>query len=155
MTSFDYSRLPRKRMATGALLLDAESRVLIVRPTYREAWLVPGGIVEEHESPRAACVREVREEIGLEIVPGRLLCVEYRSPVGERTECVHFIFSGGTLRRDEIESIRLSDRELVEHAFVPTDAAREMLTAGLARRIDLAMRALREGCTVYSEDGRE
>jgi ADP-ribose pyrophosphatase YjhB (NUDIX family) len=52
MNTFDYTAgLPMKRMAAGALFFNANRQILIVQPTYRESWLVPGGIVEAHESP--------------------------------------------------------------------------------------------------------
>ena len=46
--------LPRKRMGAGVLLSDELGRVLLVEPTYKPSWEVPGGVVEADESPRAA-----------------------------------------------------------------------------------------------------
>ncbi len=57
--------LARKRMSAGALFLDAAGRVLLVEPVYKRNWEIPGGVVELNESPRAACVREAGEELGL------------------------------------------------------------------------------------------
>ena len=54
--------LARKRMAVMALFRDGSERVLLVNPTYKDTWLLPGGAVEANESPCAACRREVAEE---------------------------------------------------------------------------------------------
>ena len=69
--------LPKKRMGAGALIFDENGRFLLVNPTYKEPWEVPGGVVEANESPAQACVREVREELGLDITLERLLLVDY------------------------------------------------------------------------------
>jgi 8-oxo-dGTP diphosphatase len=156
MAEKDFSAgLPRKRMAAGALFLDDARRVLIVKPTYRAEWLVPGGVVEEDESPRAACAREIREELGLPLEPGRLLCVEYRSAHDRRTECVQFIFLGGVLSPGTIAQITLPQAELTDYRFVASAEAAVMLAPRLAPRIALALTALADGRTIYAEDGAE
>ena len=65
--------LARKRMAAGVLFRDEDGRVLLVDPTYKPTWDLPGGAVEKEESPHAACRREVTEELGLDRPPGRVL----------------------------------------------------------------------------------
>ena len=156
MSAFDFtSGLPMKRMAAGALLFNADQQILIVQPTYRQAWLVPGGVVEAHESPRAACQREMHEELGLEIVLGPLLCVEYRSAAPPKTECLQFIFAGGILSPDQIREIRLPATELVAYCFVTLTEAMSKLDARLGRRMQLALRAFHEARTIYAEDGVE
>lgn len=54
----------------GVVLLDGEV-VLLERnhPPYEGAWVLPGGMVEQSERARAACAREVREEVGLSVRP--------------------------------------------------------------------------------------
>ena len=55
--------------AAGAVVLDRLERVLLVRrgrPPSAGEWTLPGGRVEEGESPEAAAVRELREETAIE-----------------------------------------------------------------------------------------
>ena len=87
--------LPRKRMAAGVLLRDDSGRVLLVEPAYKDYWEVPGGCVEADESPYDAAVREVKEELGLSIAPGRLLVADWVPPRPDRTEGVIFVYDGG------------------------------------------------------------
>ena len=74
----DYLKsLARKRNAAGLILL-VDGKVLIVKPNYKNVWLLPGGVVDELESPLAAARRECREELGFDPVIERLLLVDYR-----------------------------------------------------------------------------
>lgn len=57
----------------SALLEDSRGRLLLgrrARAPFLGLWDTPGGFLEEDEHPLAALVREVREETGLEVVPG-------------------------------------------------------------------------------------
>lgn len=42
------------RVAAGVLIRDAAGRILLVKPTYKDGWEIPGGYVEPDESPAAA-----------------------------------------------------------------------------------------------------
>lgn len=146
--------LPRKRMAAGMLFLDPEGRVLIVKPTYREGWLIPGGAVEADEPPSMTCRREVQEELGIDAVPGRLLCVEYLSAYDGYTESMQFIFDGGVLNPITIEQFRLPDAELSGASMAAVDDALRLLNPTLSIRVAYALDALRTGCVHYLEDGQ-
>ncbi|MGW0970924.1 NUDIX domain-containing protein [Streptomyces sp. NPDC002516] len=66
------TKMAHPRMAAGALFFDADGRVLMVEPTYKDYWDIPGGYVETGESPLQAADREVHEELGI-TPPGRRL----------------------------------------------------------------------------------
>ena len=60
----------------GAVIKDAAGRLLLIRRGHAPAaglWSIPGGRIEPGESDASALVREVLEETGLTVVPGRLL----------------------------------------------------------------------------------
>jgi 8-oxo-dGTP diphosphatase len=63
-------------LVVAAAMVDAEGRVLVQqRPeggSMAGLWEFPGGKVEPGELPEAALIREIREELGVEIVPGSL-----------------------------------------------------------------------------------
>jgi 8-oxo-dGTP diphosphatase len=157
MTDFRYDRLPMKRMAAGALFFNERGELLLVKPVYRpDGYGIPGGIVEADESPKAACGREVREELGLDVRLGPLLAVDYRPRDGAVTESLQFVFAGGVLSPAQIASIRLPAAELSEYRFVPPDEALPLLSPPhLRRRVAACLRALRAGATLYLHDGEE
>ena len=84
-------------MGAGVLLSDDAGRVLLVEPTYKDDWEIPGGGVEADESPYTAAVRELKEELGLPVRPGRLLVTDWVPPRPERTEGLMLVFDGGVL----------------------------------------------------------
>jgi len=64
---------------SSAVVLDDEGRILLARRAIapdQGKWDLPGGFMEEGEHPRAAVIRELREETGLEIEPLDLVAVE-------------------------------------------------------------------------------
>lgn len=145
--------LPGKRMGAGALIRDPQGRVLVVEPTYKDSWEVPGGVVEADESPRQACAREIREELGLELVPGRLLVWEWQGPEPDRTESVMLVFDGGVL--PDLDAVHLQREELASARFVPADGLADLLAERLVRRLHAALRALDAGVLVELEHGHE
>ncbi|MFJ6674105.1 NUDIX domain-containing protein [Actinosynnema sp. NPDC091369] len=134
--------------ASGALFLDALGRVLLVEPTYKDHWEIPGGAVEPGETPREACAREVLEELGLAVEPGPLLVVDW-APSG-RQERILFIFDGGSLGDAEI---RLPADELRSHRYVEPAELPDVLIPRLARRVAAALDARERGVTLYLEHG--
>jgi hypothetical protein len=58
-----FSEVPRIPASAGALIFDEDGRLLILKPSYKKGWTIPGGQIEAAgESPWAACRREAREE---------------------------------------------------------------------------------------------
>lgn len=66
------------KVGVGAVILDENNRILLVlRKKSPEAgcWSLPGGKVEYMETVENAVIREINEELGIDIVIERLLCV--------------------------------------------------------------------------------
>ncbi|MER7278743.1 NUDIX hydrolase [Dactylosporangium sp. NPDC000244] len=145
--------LPRKRMGAGIVFSDGAGRVLLVEPVYKPHWEIPGGAVEADESPHAAVVREVREELGLAVEPGRLLVVDWVPPRPDRTEGLMLLYDGGVLTPDSTACMRLPPEELRGWAWCTGAEAGQRLSDLLARRMDAAIRARGDGSTAYLENG--
>lgn len=130
-----YQSLPKKRMGAGCLFVNDDEHILLVKPTYKQGWEIPGGIVEQNESPKACCAREIVEELGLELEIGRLLVVDYNSPSDPKTESLMFIFDGGKLTKAQIHAIRLPEDELSEYAFFAPNNLPTTMTETLRKRV--------------------
>lgn len=154
MTNDDFTAtLPRKRMGAGVLLSDDQGRVLLVEPTYKDHWEVPGGSVEADESPYTAVGRELKEELGLTLQAGRLLVTDWVPPRPGRTEGLMLVFDGGILTPEQTAKIRLPADELRSWAWCTEREAGQRLSDLLARRIVAAVRARAESTAVYLENG--
>ena len=105
------------RFSATAFIRDSSGRVLLQRRSDNGYWNLPGGGLELGESVAQACVREVREETGLEVEVVRLIGVysapditTMSYPDGRVIQYVTSLFecrvTGGTLEFDE-ESLAL------------------------------------------------
>ncbi len=138
-------------MGSGVLFFNSKGELLIVKPNYKDGWSIPGGTVDEKESPRSAAIREVKEEIGLEISDLELLCVDYTTAKGIRTESLQFIFFGGKLDNEQIAEIKLQEDELDMFKFVRADEVVSLLLPGLKERIPECLEDLKNKKVLYRE----
>jgi len=91
---------------------------------FKGGWEFPGGKVEPGETPEAALVREIREELAVEISVGELLTtVEYDYPNFHLTmHCYLCQLTGGELRLLEHQAARwLGKGELYSVEWLPAD----------------------------------
>jgi 8-oxo-dGTP diphosphatase len=147
-----HASLPAKTVAAMAVFLDSAGSVLMVKPTYKEGWLLPGGTVEAGESPLEGCLREVTEELGLDRPLSRLLAVDYLSALPPAREAVYFAFFGGVLDQADIEAIRLPPDELSEFGFFALDDAIARASGRLGQRLATCLRAGSDHA-LYLHDG--
>lgn len=123
-----YRRLPRSwqvravRLGTpnfsvgtmGLITRDGTS-VLLVRPSYRDGWLPPGGFIDRGELPLEALEREIEEELGVRMSfrPAHRVAFDARRQgvtfvsVGLAPVCAEFL---------------IRSAELLEVAWFPLDA---------------------------------
>lgn len=144
----------RKRVAADVLLRDGAGRVLLVNPTYKPGWDLPGGMAEANEAPGAAVIRELGEELGLDITLRGLLVVDWVPPHGPWDDHIAFIFDAGTLDARQTREMRPRDDELSEAVFVPLNEARELLEERLRNRLDAAVQSLERRTPTYLHDGQ-
>ena len=123
---------PRIR-CVGAIITDDTGRLLLIQRGHEPEegrWSLPGGRVRPGESDPEAVAREVREETGLHVQPGRLVgAVERPAPGGAVFDIYDYAasVSGGRLvAGDDAADARWVD---------PGDIGQLALTSGLAETL--------------------
>lgn len=148
------SFLPRKRAIGQMLIRDHDGRVLLCTLTYKRDRDLPGGVVEVGESPRDATVREVTEELGLELSAGRLLLTDWLPPWGGWDDAVCLVFDGGVHDAAIADQIVKQAREIREARFCTLEEVRTHCADFTARRIEAALANLDGSGSAYTESGR-
>ncbi len=154
----DVFVLPRVPVSAGALIFDRKGRLLILKPTYKSGWTIPGGIMEaDGETPWQACQREVREECGLDVTSGRLACMDFRPWRDSNPGGIRYLFDCGALDESALARVVLQSEEVSEHRLLPVAGALTLLRAPIRRRVQAVRKrngSARTHATLYLEDGR-
>jgi len=144
--------LPAIPVSAGALIFDQTGRLLILKPTYKSGWTIPGGVMEaDGETPWEACQREVREECGIEMRSARLACMDFRRPKPGRAGGIRFLFDCGRFGDTELGKIVVQPEEISEYRLAALPDALGLLRGPIRRRVRAATASKR---LVYLEDGR-
>ena len=135
------------------MIWSRSGRLLILKPTYKGGWTLPGGVIEaDGESPWEACRRETREECGLDIGAGRLVCVDFLRPRPRRPGGMRFLFDCGPLPKSTLARIVLQSEEISRFRLAFPERALKLLSGPVRRRVAAAVHE--PGRTHYLEHGR-
>jgi 8-oxo-dGTP diphosphatase len=156
-TDGEYT-VPRVPASAGALIFDRRGRLLILKASYKSGWTIPGGVMEaDGETPWQACQREVREECGLDVGSGRLVCTDFRPPTRRSPGGIRFLFDCGALADSAFNAMVLQADEITEHRLLPLADALPLLRGPIRRRVRAVRKrngAPRKHAIVYLENGR-
>lgn len=122
----DSSNHPR--VGCGAAILRGGALLLVLRLRQPEAghWGLPGGKVDWGEATRTTCAREIAEELGLTITPGRLLCMADTIDLGDGR---HWVAPVYLIEDCDGEPEVLEPDKLGGCGWFPLDALPERITS--------------------------
>ncbi len=139
---------PKALTAASVVFTDTAGRVLLVEPSYGppDRWNLPGGGIDSDlgETPREAAGREVHEELGLDLEPGRLLGVNWSHKPGHPAR-IRFLYDGGVLDAAALARIRLAPGELLRWRAAAPEELRGLVKPSLRRQIEACLRARAKG----------
>jgi 8-oxo-dGTP diphosphatase len=147
-----HASLPGVIVSAAALIGDGHDGVLLVKPNYRDHWLLPGGICEFAEPPHEACAREVAEELGLDLAVGQLLAIDWREADStvygpQARPTMHLIFDAGVL--SDTSGIVLQAEEVDDWRFVAVGELAAYLPDRAMARATAAVEARHDGLPRY------
>jgi len=100
----------------------ADGALLLVELSYRNRWGVPGGLLKRGEAPADAAQREVREEVGIDVV----LVGEPAVAIDAPARRVDVIFRARVADGEQADAAEPRSPEILRVGWFPPDALPEL-----------------------------
>jgi len=144
--------LPTKRNIAQGLIHNSANEILLCELTYKPEWDLPGGVVDPHESAAHAVIREIREELQIEVSPLSLAAVNWLPPWHGWDDATLFVFDLG-VDEDVIARAQLEPREIRALHWCTLDEVERRAAPYVTRM--LRRIAQQTDGTAYLEDGAD
>ncbi|MDR0212167.1 MAG: NUDIX domain-containing protein [Pseudomonas putida] len=120
----------------AALLIDPQGRTLLVRKRGTLAFMQPGGKIDAGESPQAALVRELHEELGLRLDPEQAVYLgQFSAPAANEPG---FEVQAQLFRVDSASAV-VPAAEIEEVVWLSADQVTDLELAPLTRDLILPL----------------
>lgn len=114
-------------LGVRVIMIDG-SKILLVKHTYQDHWYLPGGGVEKGETFEQAIQREVKEEIGGNLIQHKLFGV-YNNFFEHKSDSIVIFYS------DEFTLTGETDKEIESYKFFELTDLPNNVSPGTKRRI--------------------
>lgn len=131
-----YYRVFRKRTLGVVAVLLRDNEVCLVRHSYMPDWYLPGGGINQNETPYDAVIREIKEECGIKIKDAELMNVYSHFKGGWN----NFVICYKSTEFDDIANAKL-DPEIAEARFFKISDLPPNIRSTAKRRITEALQA--------------
>lgn len=148
------ARLPKKRLIAQGILRTDGDRIALCELIYKKDWDLPGGIVDPGESPADCVVREVKEELGLDVVVQGMLAVNWLPPYRGWDDALLCLFDLGHVDESLLDEAVLQAREIKAVHWADATTAAQHVAPYTAQMLTEVGMGKREG-TTYLENSAE
>lgn len=145
---------PEKRVSSIGFIQNDELKILLVKPSYYKYWHLPGGFVDENESPLVAVSREIKEEVNLDLEPDRLMIINYHSGSEQQKEVLVFIFDYGIIQHENFKALTVDHAEIVDYGFFTKQEALNLVGPDKKDQLRMCYRAHETSEFFYLNDNK-
>jgi 8-oxo-dGTP pyrophosphatase MutT (NUDIX family) len=103
--------------SAGVAMVRSDGHVLVVKANYKAYWSFPGGIIDKGESPLEAAIREVREEVGVQLDADDIKFRFVADRTSPRAQTFMFLFETNQPAVGD-SPIVIDETEIEEYVFV-------------------------------------
>ena len=115
------AKQPQKMIVAKVVLRSNTGNILLAKSSYKKSWQMPGGGVENGESPEEAAVRETQEELGLALPIDSLTI---KGTIYKKDEEILFVIFESSYHIPEDIKLKAQASEVTNFKFIdPTQAA--------------------------------
>ncbi len=119
-------------LGVRAVVIGADSAILLIKHGYTPGWHFPGGGVEPGETTAEALARELDEEAGIALAgPTELFGLYFSRHISRRDHVAVYVCRQWRQARQP----KLPNLEVLDARFFPPDALPDDVTDGTRRRI--------------------
>jgi RimJ/RimL family protein N-acetyltransferase/8-oxo-dGTP pyrophosphatase MutT (NUDIX family) len=94
-TALMDSVLPKKRVIAHVVVRDTGGRVLLCKVSYKKDLELPGGVVEPDEDPTTGALREMQEELGVQLPLLGVLAIDWLPRWEGWGDAIEILYDGG------------------------------------------------------------
>lgn len=103
------------------VLINVDGKYLVTKRSktetpFPEYWDLPGGMVEFGELPRDGVIRETKEEVGLDIIPTKIIHEDSNLDKIKDKIFIRLVYLGEL--NDDIKNIKLQEEEHSEYRLI-------------------------------------
>ena len=119
----------------GALIANSNGEILLVKSyKWGNKYTVPGGHIELGERSEEAVKREIKEEVGIDVEPVKILLVQEAIFPKDYIKHEHYIFMD-YLCRTSSSAVRLDNKEIQEYLWTNPDRALQLDLESFTRNL--------------------
>lgn len=116
---------PQKMIVAKVVIKSDQGNILLAKPNYKKSWQLPGGGVDDGESPEEAIVREAREELSLNLSQDSLRLTD---TIYKQDEELLFLIYEANEVIPEDSQLRVEDGEITDFQFAKVNDVAPLLS---------------------------